>query len=68
MYLSRKLICSSYNSIIVDKQEGQQYTYTVSTKKHGNFVTISNLSTSAQLGCKMNVWRGCVPTMPGGGR
>ena len=35
--------------------------YTVSPGKHGNSVTIFNLSTSVQLGCKINVWRGCVP-------
>ena len=34
---------------------------TVSPKKHENSVTIFNLSTSVQLGCKINVWRGCVP-------
>ena len=26
-----------------------------------NSVTIFNLSTFAQLGCKINVWKGCVP-------
>ena len=35
--------------------------YTVSPDKHGNSVTIFNLSTSVQLGCKLNVLRGCVP-------
>ena len=35
--------------------------YSVSPNKHGNSVTIFPLSTSAQLGCKVNVWRGCVP-------
>ena len=35
--------------------------YTVSPNKHGNSVRIFNLSTSVQLGCKINVWRGCVP-------
>ena len=34
---------------------------TVSPNKHGNSVTIFILSTSAQLGCKIKVWRGCVP-------
>ena len=33
----------------------------VSPNKHGNSMTIFNLSTSAQLGCKVNVLRGCVP-------
>ena len=37
------------------------YLYTVSPNKHGNSVTIFNLSTSVQLGCKINVLRGCVP-------
>ena len=35
--------------------------YTVSPGKHGNSVTIFNLSTYAQLGCKINILRGCVP-------
>ena len=34
---------------------------TLSPNKHGNSVTVFNLSTSAQLGCKINVLRGCVP-------
>ena len=33
---------------------------TVSPNKHGNSVTIYNLSTSAQIDCKINVWSGCV--------
>ena len=33
----------------------------VSPNKHGNSVTIFNLPTSAQLGCKINVLRDCVP-------
>ena len=37
------------------------YVYTVSPNKHGNSVTIFNLSTFAQLGCKINLLRGCVP-------
>ena len=35
--------------------------YTGCPNKHGNSVTIFNLSASAQLGCKINVLRGCVP-------
>ena len=35
--------------------------YTLSPNKHENSVTIVNLSTFAQLGCKINVLRGCVP-------
>ena len=35
---------------------------TVSPNKHGNSVTIFNVSTSAQLSSKLNVLRGCVPT------
>ena len=34
---------------------------TVSPNKPGNSVTIFHLSTSAQLCCKINVLRGCVP-------
>ena len=34
---------------------------TVSPNKHGNSMTILNLSTSAQLSCKLNVLWGCVP-------
>ena len=34
---------------------------TVSPNKHGNSVTIIKLPTSAQLGCKINVLRGCLP-------
>ena len=37
------------------------YLPTVSHKKHENSATIFNLSTSAQLGWKINVLRGCVP-------
>ena len=39
---------------------------TVSPNKNGNLVTIFNLSTSAQLGCRINVLRGCVPASPEG--
>ena len=34
--------------------------HTVSPNKLWNSVTIFNVSTSAQLGCKINVWRGGV--------
>ena len=34
--------------------------YTVSSNIHGNSVTKFNLSTSTQLGCKINVSRGCL--------
>ena len=38
---------------------------TVSPQKHGNSVTISNWSSSAQLGSKINVWRACGPASKG---
>ena len=42
--------------------ELKQFICTVS--KHGNSMTIFNLSISAQLGCKLNVLGGCVPANP----
>ena len=33
----------------------------MSPEKHGNSMTIVNMSTSTQVDCKINVWRGCVP-------
>ena len=36
---------------------------TVSPKNHGNSVTILNLSTAAQLGCKTNLRKRCVMAM-----
>ena len=37
----------------------------VGSNKHGTSVTIFTLSTPAQLGCKVNVWRGCLSDSSG---
>ena len=49
------LIC---RCTVLNKTSGNRYAqYTVSPNKHGNSVTTFNLFTSAQLDCKINIFR-----------
>ena len=73
MFLSLEIYESSYSSNrcfykvprmvfeFIHKIFFKKAANTVSPNKHGNLVTIFKLSTSAQLGCKVNVLKGCVP-------
>ena len=62
-FLNQTCILATFNDVLTISVQFKKSNRvcTVSPNKHGNSVTIFNLSTSAQLGSKINVWTVCVP-------